>query len=415
VGLWRALAHPRPDLVLWGLCLLAAALAAWPAARSLLGTEALRWRWADGLWAPRAVRLAAALLGLLAGLRLLAAALPAWAPPPRRPRHTGEFTLAAADASEALAQVQAALGATGLAVGQRVEREGVWLLTVWRRGWARWTATLAPLGLLLLLAGGLLQSALGWGSDPAPLLPEQRIALGPRTALQAEVQAADAASARSIITLWEGDRPAGAVRLGRWQPAYFQGLLLRQVGDGPALRLSVSDASGAAAALLPLTEGQSAEAFVYLRFSAEQQEQQVALPSANLALRLVHYYPQGIALEDSRGDFHAEALSGRDGRVLERITFAHETVWEVGGLRVTLIPTRYLVLRVSHLAGWPLALVGLALGLAGLLTPRWLPAPRLWLALAGEEGRWRGQVAATSAALLEQMLALLASSSACTS
>lgn len=319
----------------------------------------------------------------------------------------GEYTFVAADAGEALARLKTALAAAGLTTDECRQRDGVWLLTAWQRGRAHWLSSLAPLGLLVMLAGGMLQSALGWGSDPAPMLPGWRIALGPRTSMQAQLQVADSGSSRSLLMLWEGEQQVGAVHLGPWQPAFFRGLLLRQAAIGPALRLRARDASGAATALLPLTEAQSDDSLVYLRFSAAQQEQQVALPGANVVLRLVSYPSQRAASGDSYGDFLAEALSGRDGRLLESISFAQETGWDVGGLRVTLIPTRYLLLHVSRPVGMPLALAGLALGLVSLLARRWQSTPRLWMTLIGQEGRWRGQAAATCATLVEQIVALL--------
>jgi hypothetical protein len=415
-GVWRVLAHPHLDWALWGACLLAAiALSTWPAARSLLGKDATRWSWAEGLWPFRATRVAAALVAAVAALRLLAVILPGWDPAPRHPRHVGAFVLAAEDASAALAQVEAALRGMGLVARQRAARDGVQALSARRRGLAAYTPALASLGLMLAVAAGCVQSAVGWGSDPIALLPEQRVSLGAHTALLAQLEGAPSAwdastgsgGATSVLSLWEGDRPVGAARLGRWHPWFRDGLLIRQVGQGPALHLSVRDASGAAPALLWLTERQSAEPLAYLQFSAEQQEQQVALPSANLVLRLV-YYPQGANDAAPTPHFRAEALSGRDGRVLGELVFSSEADWQVTGLRVVMAPARYIVLQVTRPAGLPLAAVGLALGLMGLAASRIWPAQRLWLAMVGQDGRWRGQVASSSAALAEGMLVLLA-------
>lgn len=251
-----------------------------------------------------------------------------------------------------------------------------------RRRASAWAPALALGGALLILAGLLVDDALGWRGSELALAPggsaevaehaqvevTVREVDGPLTAPQARVTLSDA---RGRTDQW----------LAFGWPARLGNLWVAQRGTGPALTITAKDASGGALPLQELVAGGAASETLHVLFQQTEGEQAIAIPARNLALRVVAYSDlpdQG----DAQPVILAEVFRGVDPVPVAGELVEGDTTLVIEDTTITLHRDRYVVLAASYLPGLWLLLAGALLILAGAIWWIGWGGERAWVDLA---------------------------------
>jgi hypothetical protein len=410
--LWRGLTSDAllaGRLALWGVwALLGGILPQASGAGDALQAEATLGRgnalWGDvakvlqplslfAMFNSRFFRVLRALVAAVALARLLALWVLPWAPPlPRRvqavPLHLP------ADGRQAWARVRWALALAGQRVARRMTCEGTEYVLARRVGKGRWLAGLTYVGVLLLLLAGVVRARYGWQGPRLELAAGETQLLHRAKGLAVRLEELrivprpDGTLARldSQLSLLQGATALRALNLGLGRSARYEGLALYQVGYGPAVRVRAQTAQGEVLALQRLVGDPAPGPALRVRFSGSQQEQLLAIPKADLVLRLV-YYPTLPAQGLQRPTLHAQLLRGSDNQLVAEAFLSSGGQLSTPAAQVELQVEYFIILRAEREPELPVAAAGGALLLLGLVG-WWSWSPReVWLALrSGPEG-----------------------------
>jgi len=280
---------------------------------------------------------------------------------------------------EAAGQVRAQLAAGGLRVLEEEDTATGARLYADRARPGLLAPLLADVGALLLLLGLFVNSAWGWQRGDLLLAPEQEIALGRDTGLRLRLETTPSDDGQ-LLFLHDQDEPV-ARPLAIARPARHGGIGVYQTGDGPALVVRGQDEAGHPLALQPLTGAETAADTVSLVFDQPQAERHLAVPEANLALRVV---AQPLRAPADPPSWLVEAYRGGSSQPILATSVDAESTLTVDGARFHLTPARYRLLQVVHAPGLALLLAGGLTLLLGAALPLMWPAEQVWAELLPE-------------------------------
>ncbi len=256
-----------------------------------------------------------------------------------------------------------------------------------RRRLALAGSLLAYFGTLLLLSGLLVNHVAGWRVADIALAPGDRFSLEQANGFQVGLEEIGGTEPyqESLISLaWDREnQPIGMARVRHGRPARWGGLWIAQRAAGAALDVAAEDGRGRALLLQSLEPavgepgrvGEVSER-IHLLFRQTQAEQAFALPTRNLAFRVVSYPAlpdRGIRepvflIEAYRGEEPTPVLS-------EFVTTQADLVLD--SAEIHLRRGRYAILDAAYLPGLlPFAAGGLAIILGVLLALLPGPPPR---------------------------------------
>jgi len=325
-------------------------------------------------------------------LRMLHLCIPSWASLP--PRQASQQTLSLPwDADETWHRASRALALAGLGTTRRLDSHGVQYALARRIGWRRWLPGLFYLGLLAMLLATVVEGQLGWVGRPVELALGETQPLDRSTGLTVRLEQIaflprDDGSMRrfdSLVWLLRGGIVVKRVVVGPGRPATYQGLTLYQLDDGPAVQIGAWNAEGKALQIADMAGRLAAQP--HLRFSGQQQEQLLAIPQADLVVRLLHY--PSLPARGIRGRaLHVQVRRGSDGQLL-----AEEFLSESGSIAtddatIQIAFQHYVTLRAEREPGLFLAATGGVLVVAGMIAFLLLPRREVWLSVRPrQEGR----------------------------
>lgn len=265
-------------------------------------------------------------------------------------------------------------------------------------------------GLVFLLAGLVVDDAIGWRAADIALAPGNTRTLNRPGALQIVLGEVDgeSATARADLTLTHAGR-SQTVHSSLTHPARWGNLWLSQQATGPALAVSATDSGSRALVLQSL--GQDGEVGPDLRilFQQTQNEQGFAIPTRDLTFRVVSYAAlpeQGIA----EPVFLVEAYRGEETAPIATEFVEDEgslTLNSVDNVTLTLQRDRYVVLEVAYLPGLPLMLLGGLLTLAGIALSAYGSIARVWVHLAADGEQLLAIIAAAGPAVPQREIGRL--------
>lgn len=252
-----------------------------------------------------------------------------------------------------------------------------------RRSWAAIGPLLTYLGPLILIGGLLWNTVAGWRALDVGLTPGRVAQPAQANGLALTLVAAPdpAAAQPGVLTVAQGGATHDTwIDAGR--PANWGSVWIAQRSSGPALTV-IAEQSGRRLPLQALEEGEGAGETLRLRFAENENEQGFAIPSANLAFRVVSFdrLPErGI----DRPVFLLEGFVGEDAtpQLNELIEDERTVTWQ--GVTLSLRRDRYVVVDLASAPGLPLLLAGALVLLAGAGLVSWGGLRRLWINAAAE-------------------------------
>lgn len=252
-----------------------------------------------------------------------------------------------------------------------------------RRSWAAIGPLLTYLGPLMILGGLLWNSAAGWRALDVGLTPG-RVSQPPQAnglALTLVAAADPATGQPGVLTLAQGNATRDAwIDAGR--PANWGSVWIAQRASGPALTVTAQQGDRRLA-LQALEEGAGAGETLRLRFAENENEQGFAIPTTDLAFRVVSYNSlpeRGI----ERPVFLLEGFVGEDATPQLNELIEDERAVEWQGVTLTLRRDRYVVVDLASAPGLPLLGFGGLLLLAGAAIIAWGGLTRAWVNAAAE-------------------------------
>lgn len=334
-----------------------------------------------------------AIIAAAAGLRLLQLWAPAWGIPSSQMIGVAPLALPCS-AEEAWARVSRALAQAGMRIARTTQTEDTRWAWAYRMGAARWVPGSFYLGLLVLLLGAWAGRQYDWSSQPLELgLGETKVVdrakgLSVRLEEIAVVPRQDGALQRldGVLSVLQGSKPVAVVRAGLDRPGRHQGLAFYELGYGPSARVEATDGQGQVLTLQRMVGDTSLKSIQQVLFSERRQEWLLAIPQADLIVRLVHYPSlptQGIP----RRVLHVQCHRGRDGQLLAEEFLADSGQVTTEGVSVRVAFEYYVVLRAEREPTLPLAAVGGALTVIGLVGLAFWPPRELGIGMrAGNQG-----------------------------
>lgn len=243
---------------------------------------------------------------------------------------------------------------------------------------------LAALGVLLMTGGLLWNSVGGWRAVDMALTPGSTVQPAQARGLSLSLinSAGSGESGPSFLQLTH----AGSERIvaidTAW-PARWGSVWVAQRSSGPALSVRAR-AGGEELPLQSLQAGGETAISLHLRFGQDESEQGFAIPSQNMAFRVVSY--ESLPEQDVTAPvFLIEGYHGEDAAAqLNRLVEEEATIeWE--GITLSLQRDRFVVVDLAGMPGLPLLLAGAVLLLAGVALSAWWGPSRVWIN-AIEEG-----------------------------
>lgn len=340
-------------------------------------------------------RLAAVGLGALAAVslvRLLQAWVVGWGVAAPRDAvvrlHEVPWTV-----DEAWREVGSALAVAGLRLERGGNRGDARLGLARRSGLPGRLGGAFYLGLLLMIVASLVARWWGWAGEPVELALGETRVLGRNGELTARLEQieimpdADGAvrELASTLSLVDGDGAADSVRVDMGRRARAGDLALYQLGHGPAARVAARGDGDRALRLQSMVLDPEPRTVARVSFSGRQQEHLLAVPQANMVVRLVHY-PSLAARGISGPVLHVRVDRGIDGRSLaeEFLTEGRQLI--VDGVTLDIRFEYYVVMRAAHEPHLPIAALGAALVLLGVIGFAAWPERRAWVAVQAREG-----------------------------
>jgi cytochrome c biogenesis protein ResB len=241
---------------------------------------------------------------------------------------------------------------------------------------------LAHLGLLVILLGAGWNMAAGWEQAGVVLPPQQAVAVGRGPTFIWRLDATAPGGEAQVTTLADGVANAQHVLAPgatRWSGA----LGARWVGEGLAVQLSGSDASGAPVMLLA-APGAPPTATLTLLITSDRPEPAAFAPAQALALQA-----------EARGDSAVQlrALRGTAGDLVAEEEIGGEGTLTVDDVRYQIKVARYITLDMIYQPGRSALIGGGLLAALGLLVWALYRPRRLWATAAPENGattvEWR--------------------------
>ncbi len=346
--------------------------------RSVGAFDLLHSPWMQALLALLAFNLA---LRVAAQMRFLSQLRRMTAPPLPPQRVISRRATLPGPLADAVAQLRTALGPGYDTI--RVESDATRAQIFAQR---RPVGALGPLlvyaGLLLIVIGVAVESAIGWRAADIALAPGNSTTLNRPGAPQLTLNdlAGDGATVYpnvSLVYMGAGRslRPSSAL------PARWGNLWLAQQATGSALAITAADTNSNALVIQALGPDDEIGPTVHILFQQTQNEQGFAIPARNLTFRAVSYPAlpeQGI----TGPVFLVEAYRGDDASPA-----ATALVEDVGSLTVenvtlTLRRDRYIILQAAYLPGLLPVLLGGLLVLAGVLMMSAWGLARVWVHMA---------------------------------
>jgi len=178
---------------------------------------------------------------------------------------------------------------------------------------------------------------------------------------------------------------AGTVRVDMGRRARAGDLALYQIGYGPAARVAARGREDQALRLQSMVFDPEPRTVARVSFSGRQQEHLLAVPQANMVVRLVHY-PSLAARGISRPVLHVRVERGIDGLSLAEEFLTEGRQLTVDGVTLDIDFEYYVVMRAAREPHLPMAALGAALALLGVISFVAWPARRAWVAVRGREG-----------------------------
>jgi len=251
-----------------------------------------------------------------------------------------------------------------------------------RQGPARWLPGLLYLGILVLIG-----TASVWSKTeerlPVPLAVGQsrRIASADGLGLrldQITVTPVDNANVAvtAYVTATRSDGQERKVTLRYGHPARVWGQRLHLLDTGPALRVTARDAQGGALTVYHLVGAVPPSEEFRVTFPRGQGEELLAIPDADLVLRLVRYAQGGTEETEA---FEVQVYEGRSRALLLEASVGGATTLRAGTIEVALIPEPYVDLSVGReFRSVPLLIAAALLLIGGGAGLRW-PRRTVWL------------------------------------
>jgi hypothetical protein len=360
----------------------------------------------------RVVRVLLAAVGVTAILRLLWLWAPGWAVPPRGFATLGGETRDAiqnndgqtptslltleGDTRTAWRKVRRASALVGLDLTPlSADEEDVRLGIAQRAGLGRWLPGLFYLGIVLLLLAGVVRHHFGFTSPPWSLtLGETRPLPGdPTLALRLDqvAIAPTQGTFESLLTLLSDGDDTGSLEqltLGPTKPNRVAGgdsgdgpfaSRLYQLGYGPAARVTAQTADGSRLRIYHLVGAVPPAETFRVAFEGRQSEELLAVPEADLVLRLVYY--ASLPAQDLDETVHLQILKGQSRNLLAEAFMTGPDQLRTMDVTVTVMPEYYVVLQLQREPEIPLFIAGGLLCLLGIVALALWPPRRLWIGL----------------------------------
>jgi hypothetical protein len=360
----------------------------------------------------RAVRVLLAAVGVTAVVRLLSLWVPGWAVPPRdlaTLRSERQNTLQEGDGQvptslltldgdtrTAWRAVRRASALVGLDLRiLNIKEDDLRLGIAQRAGIGRWLPGLFYLGIVLLLLAGVVRHHFGVTSPPWSLtLGETRPLPGdPTLALRLDQVAISPTQGtfESLFTLFrDGDDPAslGQLTLGRTKPKRIVGgdsgdghvaARLYQRDYGPAARVTAQTADGRRLRIYHLVGAVPPAETFRVAFEGRQSEELLAIPEADLVLRLVYY--ASLPTQDLDETVHLQILKGQSRALLAEAFMTGRDQLRTLDVMVTVVPEYYVTLQLQREPETPLLLAGGLMCLLGVVALALWPPRHLWIGI----------------------------------
>lgn len=323
-------------------------------------------------------------------LRMLFLWVPSWAPPPAQRLNSYDVTLRC-DTDKAWEKVSRALAAAGQSITRRIRADGIQYAVARRRGIARWLAGVFYLGLLTLFVASLVAWHYGWVGPLLDLTLGELRPLDESRELQVrleqiELLPQDDGTMRrfdSRISLRKEAQVEKSLTVGLGKRALYEGLSIYQLGFGPAIRVTAQRTAGESLSIQHMAGSTRPQRVLRVGFSGRQQEQLLAVPQADIVVRLV-YYPAFLAQGTRRNTLHVQMLRGSDGRILTEEFITDRSQILADGVKLNIAFEYYVTLRAEREPELPLLALGGVLIVLGMLGFVAWPPREIWIAMCKE-------------------------------
>lgn len=268
-----------------------------------------------------------------------------------------------------------------------------------------WASLLVVCGLVLILAGGVVQERLAWREGNVSLRPGQvkPVGHGSGLAFRADLIKSHYDPSTGLVhggqtelTFLNADGVAGRKVLFDQTPSFFSGLMFHQVSTEPVLLIRAADAAGHRLALQTPETGASELGEVTLRFRDEEASRYIVVlgvPGQTAALQFQQKGNQGYVLVPERDLslrvsfalppqggveplFQVEAFRGAETAAFQQVVITSTEVIEIDGDRYTLEPQRHALIQFGRDYSPLFSLLGGVLVVAGLCLYAWQAARR---------------------------------------
>ena len=244
---------------------------------------------------------------------------------------------------------------------------------------AAWWPALVYVGSLLVLLGLLINDATGWRATDIALAPNSSATLAQAGGLQITLNEITGTEPRatSTLILTQADGRARTVHVVGNRPARWGNFWIIQRATGPALAVSAQDANGRPLLLQALISGGEVSEHLHIPFGQTQTEQGFAIPTRDLAFRVVSY-PALPERDIASPVFLVEAYHGDEPAPVLSELVEDEAILALDDLTLTLRRDHHATLEATCLpglgplfSGGLLALVGLGLTLVRGYAEAW--------------------------------------------
>lgn len=260
------------------------------------------------------------------------------------------------------------------------------------QGFRRWGSVLFVLGLITILATGILTSWYDAPNKAVAVSPGDTLTLPgkPGAQLQLEnisVLARQGYQEMKVASDWQvtGNKQTSQFSLLPGHPVHFGASSLYLLGYGPSVKLDARDANGKVLTLQRVLGDSTPQDFLNLRFDHNQQEQLVTQQALGILLRLIHY-PSLPAQGITGRALHIQILRSDTGELLQQVYLDKSESLSIQGISVNISFDYYVLVQAQNEPWLWLVIVGAFLTLTGLICTIFLPQRELWLALTHSPG-----------------------------
>lgn len=235
-------------------------------------------------------------------------------------------------------------------------------------------------GLVGLLLGLLIQDVAGWQMGDVALAPGDRTILTRAGGLQVGLDAINGQGrgAISTVTLARADGRTRTIQVPYVLPIRWDNLWITQRDTGFALTVVARDSAGRGLMLQSLAPGGEVSSKIHVLFRQAQTEQAFAVPTRNIAFRVVSY-PALPERGINTPVFLVEAYRGDDPQPLLSELVQETATITLDDIVCTLERDRHAVFAVVYLPGLWSLLLGVLLILIGAIVALGWGYVQLWL------------------------------------